>query len=335
MGRIRTTVDAWQRRHAPAAVVVGVLRKFRDDRGASLAALVTYYAFFSVFPLLLVFVSTLGFLLEDDPTLRDKVVSSTLGRIPVLGPQLDDKVQPLSGSRIALAAGLLTALWAGLGVMLALARAFDTIWDVPRVEQRGAIAARLRGTVVLVVLAVGLVVTTAATGSAVTGHLGAGAQRVVTVAGSVVLNALVFGVAFRVLGAHPLRVAEILPGAALAAVGALALQLAGTWYVDRAVDRASDTYGAFAVVIGLLSWFLLGSNLLILSAELNVVLHRRLWPRSLAGELAPADRAAMRVSARAARRDAREEIAVRFDDEADGSPARLARAGDDRAPDPA
>ena len=313
MGRILTSVDAWQRRHTVPAVMVGLARKFRDDRGGNLAALVTYYAFFSVFPLLLVFVSTLGFVLEDDPTLRDDIVSTTVGRIPVLGPQLDDRLHPLTGSTVALVAGLVTALWAGLGVMLALARAFDTIWDVPRLGQRGAIAARLRGMIVLVVLAIGIVVSTVAA-SAATGHLGAGAERVVTVAGSLALNAVVFGVAFQVLGAHRLRVVEILPGAALAAVGSLLLQLAGTWYVDSAVDRASDTYGAFAVVIGLLSWFLLGSYILILSAELNVVLHRRLWPRSLAGELAPADRDAMRLAAGGARRDAREEIAVRFAD---------------------
>ena len=313
MGRILTSVDAWQRRHTVPAVMVGLARKFRDDRGGNLAALVTYYAFFSVFPLLLVFVSTLGFVLEDDPTLRDDIVSTTVGRIPVLGPQLDDRLHPLTGSTVALVAGLVTALWAGLGVMLALARAFDTIWDVPRLGQRGAIAARLRGMIVLVVLAIGIVVSTVAA-SAVTGHLGAGAERVVTVAGSLALNAVVFGVAFQVLGAHRLRVVEILPGAALAAVGSLLLQLAGTWYVDSAVDRASDTYGAFAVVIGLLSWFLLGSYILILSAELNVVLHRRLWPRSLAGELAPADRDAMRLAAGGARRDAREEIAVHFAD---------------------
>jgi membrane protein len=313
--RIIAPVDAWQRRHAVAALPIAILRKFFDDRGPSLAALVTYYAFFSVFPLILVFVSVLGFLLEGDPSLRDDVVSSTLGHIPVLGGQLDDQVQPLSGSVVALAAGLATALWAGLGVMLALTRAFEAIWDVPRVEQRGALAARARGTAVLAVLAIGLVASTAAAGSALTGGLGPVAQRIGTIAGSLVLDAFAFALAFWLLNARPLRLAEIAPGVTVAAVGALLLQSAGTWYVDHAVARASDTYGAFAVVIGLLSWFLLGSNLLVLAAEVNVVLHRRLWPRSLAGDLVPADRAAMREAAGAARRDAREEIAVRFADE--------------------
>jgi uncharacterized BrkB/YihY/UPF0761 family membrane protein len=94
------------------------------------------------------------------------------------------------------------------------------------------------------------------------------------------------------------------------------LQSFGGWYVQHAVARASDTYGAFATVIGLLSWFWLGSNLLLLSAEVNVVLHRRLWPRSLAGPLAPADRLALRESADAARQDRRQEILVRFNEDA-------------------
>ena len=88
----------------------------------------------------------------------------------------------------------------------------------------------------------------------------------------------------------------------------------GGWYFDRTVTGASDTYGTFALVIGLLTWFWLGSHLLLLAGEVNVVLHRRLWPRSLTGELEPADRDALRRSAEAARQDRRQEILVRFDD---------------------
>jgi membrane protein len=117
---------------------------------------------------------------------------------------------------------------------------------------------------------------------------------------------------FGLLTARPRRVRELLPGVALAAAGSLALQAAGSWYVDRTVARATDTYGTFALVIGLLSWFWLYSHLLLLAAEVNVVLHRRLWPRSLAGELEPADRWALRRAAEAARQDERQEIVVRF-----------------------
>jgi membrane protein len=318
MAALLTSLDAWQRRHAAAAFPLAVVRKFLDDRASNLAALVTYYAFFSVFPLVLVFVSVLGYVLEGDPSLQQDLVDSAVGRIPVLGTQLQTGVQPLEGSAVALAVGLATALWAGLGVMLALTRAFEAIWDVPRLEQQGALAARARGVAVLLALGVGLVASTVATGSAITGAIGPLAEQVGAFVVSLAVNALVFLVAFWVLNARPLRIGEIAPGVVLAALGSLVLQSLGGWYVTAAVERASDTYGTFAVVIGLLSWFWLGSNLLLLAAEVNVVLHRRLWPRSLTGALSAADREALGDAARASRQDRREEIAVSFDEDRGG-----------------
>jgi len=57
----------WQRAHSPAAFAVALAKKFVDDRASSFAALLAYYAFFSLFPLLLALVSILGFVLEGDP----------------------------------------------------------------------------------------------------------------------------------------------------------------------------------------------------------------------------------------------------------------------------
>ena len=129
------------------------------------------------------------------------------------------------------------------------------------------------------------------------------------------VNAAVLLAAFWLLTARPRRVSELLPGVLLAAAGSLSLQAAGSWYVSRAIDGAGATYGAFALVIGLLSWFWLGSHLLLVAAEVNVVRLRRLWPRSLTGELEPADRLAMRRYAGAVRRDRRQLVSVSFTDE--------------------
>ena len=120
MSRALAGFDAWQRRRRPAAFVVAVAKKFGEDRASSHAALVAYYAFLSLFPLLLALTSVLGFVLEDDPSLQDDIVDTALGRIPVIGAQLRDDVQPLTGSGVALAIGIVGALWAGLGVTLAL-----------------------------------------------------------------------------------------------------------------------------------------------------------------------------------------------------------------------
>ena len=312
--RFLVSLDAWQRGHAAAAVPVAVLKKFGDDRASSLAALMAYYAFFSLFPLLLVFVSVLGFVLEGNPSLQADIVDSTLARIPVIGAQLDDEVAPLTGSALGLAIGLAGALWAGLGVMLALGRAFQEVWDVPRLEQRGPIRARAYGVAALAVLATVLVGSTMLSGLAIGGGIGPAAERLGALLLALVVNAAAFLAVFGLLTQRPFRIPELLPGVTLAAVGSLILQSIGGWYVDRTVTGAGDTYGTFALVIGLLSWFWLGSHLLRLAAAVNVVLHRRLWPRSLTGDLEPADCEAMRRGAEAVRQDRRQEIVVRFDD---------------------
>ena len=310
--RAALSVDAWQRRHPAGGLPVAVIKKFSDDRGSSLAALIAFYAFFSLFPLLLALVSVLGFVLEGNPTLRDDVLDTALARIPVIGAQLRDQVQPLQGSGIALAVGLAGALWAGLGVTLALGRAFADIWDVPRVEQPNGLRARVRGLAVLAILAVTLVGATAATGFAVGGDLGPDVEELAAMVLSLMVNAVVVLSIFALLTPRPHTLRELLPGVAIAALGLFVLQSAGGWYVDLTISNATSTYGTFALVIGLLSWFLLAGHVLLLGVEANVVLRWRLWPRSLTGELEPADRRALQRLAEATRRDPSERIAVSF-----------------------
>jgi inner membrane protein YhjD len=306
------SIDAWQRRHPVGGLLVAVLKKFSDDRGSSLAALIAFYAFFSLFPLLLALVSVLGFVLEGNPSLRDDVLDTALARIPVIGAQLANQVEPLQGSGIALVVGLAGALWAGLGVTLALGRAFADIWDVPRLEQPSGLKARGRGLALLAILAVTLVAATAATGVAAGGDLGPAVEEVAAMVLSLVVNVVVFLIVFGLLTPRPHTLRELLPGVAVAALGWFVLQSVGGWYVDLTISNASSTYGTFALVIGLLSWFLLAAYALLIAVEVNVVLRWRLWPRSLTGELEPADRRALQRFAEAARRDRAERIAVTF-----------------------
>ena len=310
--RIVASLDGWQRRNAAGGFTVAVLKKFSEDSASSFATLIAYYAFFSLFPLLLALVSVLGFVLEGNPTLREDVLDTALARIPVIGSQLTDEVHPLTGSGVALAVGLAGALWAGLGVTLALGRAFADIWDVPRLNQPNGVMARARGLAVLVILAATLVAATAATGLAAGGGIGAAGERGAAILVSLAANVAVFLTVFALLTPRPRQIRDLLPGVALAAAGGLVLQSIGGWYVDRTIKDASATYGTFAAVIGLLSWFWLAAHLLLVAAEVNVVRRWRLWPRSLTGELEPADRLALRRSAVATRADRRQRIAVSF-----------------------
>jgi membrane protein len=319
--RIVASLDRWQRRHALGGFPVAVAKKFGEDGASRLAALIAYYAFFSLFPLLLAFVSILGFVLEDNPSLRADVVDSALARIPVVGAELSGELEPLTGSPAALAVGLAGALWAGLGVTVALGRAFAEIWDVPRLEQPSGLKARVRGLILLGILGVTLIASTALAGLAIGGGVGPRAERGAALLASLAVNGVIFLALFALLTARPWRMPELLPGVGLAAVGALVLQSLGAWFVGQTVTDASAVYGTFALVIGLLSWFFLIAHLLLIAAELNVVLRWGLWPRSLGGELEPADRVALRRYAQAARQDPRERIEVGFGDgDADAPP---------------
>ena len=320
VARIVAWVDRLQRGHGWLGFPVAVLKKFGEDRATSLAVLVAYYAFFSLFPLLLAFTSILGFVLEGNPSLQQEVLDSALGRIPVIGAQLSNQLHPLTGSGVALAIGLVGALWGGLGVTVALQHAFDAIGDVPRLEQPNGLKARAIGLLVLAILGVTLIAASALTGLAVGGGIDATVSRIVAVGGSLVVNAVALTAVFSLLTTRPRGVRELLPGIALASVGAILLQSLGGWFINRTITRAGDTYGTFALVIGLLTWFLLAANLLLIAAEVNAVRHWKLWPRSLTGELAPADRRALRRSTTATLQDPRQEITVTFDETRDDGP---------------
>jgi membrane protein len=311
---LRRVIDGWQRRHASVAFAVAVARKFVDDRAAGFAALIAYYAFFSIFPLLLALTSVLGFVLQGDKQLQEEIVDSVFAEVPVLGPQIRASVGVLDGSGPALVIGVGLAIWAGLGVTLALSRAFDRVWSVPRVRRRHFVAARVRGLLLLVAIGATLVASSVATGVAVAGELGSQLESVLTVALSVGVDVIVMALVFLLGTSRPLRLAEVLPGVLLSSAGLLVLQAVGAVYVQATIERASATYGLFAAVIGLLSWLLLTGQLLLIGAEVNAVRADRLWPRSLGGALTDADHRALERAAAMAQSDSRQRIAVTFDE---------------------
>ena len=310
---VRDAIDRRQQARPLTAVPCAVAKKFTDDGASRLAALIAYWAFFSIFPLLLAFASVLGFLLEGNPDFQQDVLDSTVAQIPVIGDQLSRDVTSLKGSGVALAIGIVGAVWAGLGVTLAIGRALDTIWSVRRVDRPDYVRSRLRGLAILLVMGTGQILATVVVTLARNGTIQPPAAGIASFSGSAAIDLVVFVIAFRVLTAAAVSTRQVLPGAVLATIGWIGLQTLGGLYVEHVVARSSETYGVFAAVIGLLSWLWLAAQLSLVAAEVNVVLAERLWPRSLFGGLAVADERAMRMAAEAEQRDRRQHIVVSFD----------------------
>ena len=300
--------DRFQQAHKSLAIPIAVLRKFGDDQAGSLAALVGHYAFMSLFPLLLVLTTLLGFVLQGNPGAQRSVEHSVLGQFPVIGEQI--KLHALAGHATALVVGLATSLLGGLGVTGAAQNAFDRVWAVPFKQRPSFLGRRLRGLALLGCL--GVVFIVASAGSGLVTGLGGPLVKVGTIALSLLVNFALFLAAFRFMtAAVPTRSLWI--GVGVAAVFWEILQLVGGLYINHVYRHASETYAQFALVIALLLWLHLGAQVTLYAAEINVVLERRLWPRSLLGAPdAPADKDTLRALAKVEERYEREHVNVQF-----------------------
>ncbi|GAA5142523.1 hypothetical protein GCM10023340_06150 [Nocardioides marinquilinus] len=273
-------VDAFQQRHPAVGTPLAVVYKYVDDGGPQLAALITYYAFVSLFPLLLLASTILGFVLAGDSGLQERLLDSALAQLPVLGDDLQ-RPQGVAGSVTGLVVGIAGALYGAMGVGLAVQNASNTAWTVPRNERGNPFVLRGRSIVLLGVIGVDVVGTTALAGvigaATVLGPL----SSVALVVGTFLIHAAVFAFVFRFATARDLTWAQVRPGALLAALGWLGLQYVGVAYVGRASSTSSATAGVFAVVLGLLAFLYLTAVVIVLCLEVNVVLADGLHPRTL------------------------------------------------------
>lgn len=293
-----------------------MLRKASDDNASTLAALVAYYAFFAVFPLLLVLVTVLGIVLKSHPHLKQQIIDSALGQFPVIGTQLGQVAgDGLQGHGIALVIGIVGTFLGARGMAGAFRTACDSIWAVPRQVRRAGPTGILANLALLVVVGGGLVATTVVSGYA-TGTLDLGpASRIAGLVLTAALNVGVFALAFRLATSPSIAFRSLRVGATVAAVAWTALQVVGSLLVTREVAKASDVYGTFAIVIGLLTWLYLSAYLTVLSLEIDVVRVRHLWPRGYfdRNRLTAADRKALTGYVEAERRDASQQIDVTYD----------------------
>jgi YihY family inner membrane protein len=308
-------VDKQHQQRAWVAFPYAVMKKFGDDQAGNLAALIAYYGFLSLFPLMLVLVTLLGMLLRNNPELQDTIRTSALANFPVIGEEISKNVHSLRGSGLALGIGLALALWAGLGVMKVLQTAMNAVWNVPYRHRPSFWLSLLRAMLLLLVLGV---ITVA---SAAAGSVGAGSDSwllgIAGIAISVLLNLVLFLLAFRILTTEDVAWGDVFPGALIAALAWTVLQAVGGYIVSHQLQGASDTYGTFAMVIGLLAWIYLGGQITLFAAEVNVVRKRRLWPRAIVQPpLTDADERALRSYAEQEERRPEVDVIVRIEETA-------------------
>jgi membrane protein len=323
------TLDRFQRRHPSAGFPLAVIYKYTDDQGNYLAALITYYAFVSLFPLLLLLTTILAFVLRGDPHLQQQILHSTLSQFPVIGDQINSP-KGLQGNGIGITVGIVGSLYGGLGVAQAAQNAMNVAWSVPRNERPNPLKARGRSLLLLGTVGIGVITTTVLSALGSSAHafganFGDGLKFLLTVV-SVVVNALLLLLAFRIATARDVSWGDIAVGALMAAVFWQLLQTLGTAYVAHIVKNSSATNGVFALVLGLIAWIYLTAVAVVLCVEVNVVRSEKLYPRALLTpftddvELTNADELAYASQARAQRAKGFQQVDVSFDHDDEPAP---------------
>jgi membrane protein len=274
---IKSSIERLKQNRA-IAFVLSIQKRFSDDGGGNLAASLTYFAFLSLFPLLLVAASAMGFVLADDPAAQARLARKLAGSIPGLGELLGDNVSALVDARgTAGIVGLLGALWSGTG--LARAASF-TLGRVSRKPEKGnfiqtnlwAIGSTIGlGLLALVATGVGAALPAVALSAAAGAALG-----VLGVVLGFALDILLFTACYRVLNRSlPRPITHVWRGALIPAVGWTALKFIGSWYAERTVSGSTAVFGAFASVVGILVILYLVARLFVYGAEVNAVLRER------------------------------------------------------------
>jgi YihY family inner membrane protein len=317
--RLIRAVDRFQQSHAPFGFVFGVVKKYGDDQAGSLAALVTYYSFLAIFPLLLVLATILSLVAGGSHRILSDLMNSALSQFPIIGQKkgpesLQQNIHRLqSTSPIGLTVGLAGLVWGSLGASQAAMYAMAQVWDVPREERPGFIPRLARSLGFLLVLGVFLTLSTVLTGIATVGGSHGALTRVVSIVLSAVVNVGLFVCAFRTLTPKQVATRNLLRGAVVGALGWTALQSLGSYLVGHTLRNASQLYGFFGIVIGLMWWIYLAVQLTLYVAELNVVHTRRLWPRSIVQPpLTEADTAMLSTDMHEARRRPEQRVAAGF-----------------------
>jgi uncharacterized BrkB/YihY/UPF0761 family membrane protein len=296
VNRVIAWADGVQRRHGVLGFPYAVIKKYGDDDGGREAALITYYGFLSIFPLLLLGVAVLSRVLTANSELRVRLISAIVP--PVLQSTVDHAVTTLPTSTVPFIAGLIGLLFSGTGVVFSVSQTLNNVAAVPRRSRFGFFPRYVRVFAMLGVLLLGAGAVGALTVAVTAIPDLAGAERILAALGSALVIFAVLLLGARLLLARPTPFGAIWPGAALGAVAVALVLSFGPILLARLVSRAGPVYGSFATVAGMFALLYVVSQALVYSAEVAAVRYARLWPRALdVNRPTPADARAMALLA--------------------------------------
>lgn len=255
-------------------VVVEMLDGWRRHLSGRNASVLAFFTFLSIFPLMLAATSILGLVLEGNEELRNRIIDGAADEIPVIGAELKSDPDSIDGSIWVVILGILGALWSSTKAFVGLQGALDDTWEVPVDDRPGMPVQRGRAIVGLLILGTAQVSSIAITAAVNAAGLPGFSQFLVAL-GTVVLNIIVIAAMYRFLTSASPSFVDVWPGAIMAGIIFSVLHYFGPRLVETITKNASDTYGTFAIVLGLITWLSFIAIGTLMAAELNAAIVRR------------------------------------------------------------
>ncbi len=295
-GRILGKLDDFIQRHKFLSLPYSVQKKYSDDQAGYQAALVTYYGFLSLFPLLIVAMSLTQLSLLHSAHLKAKIITALNKNFPIVGSQLQNSVHSNHKAGIALIISVLITIYGARGVAQAFQSVMNHIWQVP-MYKRGGLINNLKSIILVIFLGVGFIVSGVLSSYFTAPHSNIW-LRIAAFIVSLLLLTLILMVVFKLSLSIRRKLREFFSGALTAAIGFQIVQAVGGFLITHELKKLSSLYGTFAVILATLFWIYLLARIILYATEIDTVLDLKLWPRSLtAYRLTPADQRALKMYA--------------------------------------
>ena len=272
------SIDNFQYRHRSIGFLVAVIKHYSEDRSGRSAALLAYYVFLSLFPLLFWLSLTSHLLNTYFPGAATSLIHGATSYFPVLGQQLAKVAHDSNYSTTGIIASSLVTLYGARGTAMAFREVVNDVFGVPKAGRIGFPHNWLRGIGIVIIGGGGFVLTAAGYGWALAQGHATWFRILIALAGFVLLS-LVFSAILKLSLPANFKLRKIINGAIAMAIALGVLQLVGGFIVTHELKHYTNTYSVlFATTLGLIAWIYLEAQLLLYSIEISVVASNHLWP---------------------------------------------------------
>ena len=296
VSKLLDKIDTIQQHRPSLSFIYALIKKYGDDRGGYQAALITYYGFLSLFPLLLVLVTLVQIVFGPNSSVRQHIITSVGHYFPLLSSQLQNNVHAKSGEGIGLAIGLLLTFYGARGGVNALSYTLNNIWHVPQ-DKRGNFLTNLwHGIAIMFVGGIGFIVAAAVSGLSSSVNYSSLSKLLLNFMSVCIIAGVLTAVSrLAIMLPAKAQFRDLLYGNIACAVLLQILLTFGSLIMKRELQNLNSIYGTFAIVLGLLFWIYLLTQVFMYAAEANAVRYWHLWPRGLTPPLTAADRQAQKL----------------------------------------